>query len=226
MKQDVDRWQSVEEQISKFSLKVERVPAFESRDVLSNELEFVTSGVHAVWKSHMKCMQLLLQSSSTHALILEDDFKILKPKQLFSSLLRSEVRAYDVIQLGWIVPGIDNRIDLVFKQLEHFIFRSTFRLLKTLKVGPKQVSRLRPRAHGNAPKGFIPDNFQPGGHCYMVSRKFASSILKMNDPQFLAVDDLYIALAKMRTLKFIRSKRNLASQRPFQKWQGQRFKIQ
>ena len=115
MDRDVDRWQSVAEQATKFGLNIQRISAIESQNVPTSELSFVTAGVRAVWKSHMKCMQLLLESSSTHALILEDDFQILNPKDLFVSASRSDVRGYDVIQFGWIVPGLDNRADLIFK---------------------------------------------------------------------------------------------------------------
>ena len=57
----------------------------------------------------------------------------------------------------------------------------------------------------------------------MVSRDFASLVLQINEPQFLATDDLYIALAKMRSVRFIRSKKSLARQKPFKKWAGKRF---
>lgn len=223
MDRDVDRWQSVAEQATKFGLRIQRIPAIESQHIPAGELSFVTAGVRAVWKSHMKCMQLLLESSSTHALILEDDFHILKPKDLFLSLSRSDVRAYDVVQLGWVVPGLDNKVELIYKRLESYFFRFIFQFLSRFRPNSNHLIRLRPSAHGRAPRGFIPDNFQPGGHCYMVSRDFASLILQINDPQFLATDDLYIALAKMRSVRFIRSKKNLAGQKPFKKWAGKRF---
>ena len=223
MDRDVDRWQSVAEQATKFGLNIQRIPAIESQNIPTSELSFVTAGVRAVWKSHMKCMQLLLESSSTHALILEDDFQILNPKDLFVSASRSDVRGYDVIQFGWIVPGLDNRADLIFKRIEDFLFRIIYKCLTSFRPKSNHLFRLRPSAHGKAPRGFIPDNFQPGGHCYMVSRDFASLVLQINEPQFLATDDLYIALAKMRSVRFIRSKKSLARQKPFKKWAGKRF---
>lgn len=223
MDKDLERWQSVTEQAIKFGLKIERVPAVESQSIPTSELSFVTSGVRAVWKSHMKCMQLLLESNSTHALILEDDFQILKPRHLFTFASRSDVRAYDVIQFGWIVPGLDNRIQLIYEMIENWLFRLIYKLLCIIRPKSKHLLRLRPSAHGKAPKEFIPDSFQPGGHCYMVSRSFASFVLQINEPQFLATDDLYVALAKMRSTKFIRSKKNIAGQKPFKKWAGKRF---
>jgi len=223
MDEDLDRWQSVAEQAIKFGLIVQRVPAIESKGVPVSELSFVTAGVRAVWKSHMRCMQLLVESNSTHALILEDDFQILKPKQLIASCSRSDVLRYDVIQFGWVVPGMDNRVDMVYKCIEHFFFVCFYKLLTTFTPKSNHLLRLRPSAHGRAPKGFIPDDFQPGGHCYMVSRDFASLVLQINEPQFLATDDVYMALAKMRSVRFIRSKKNFATQKPFKKWAGKRF---
>lgn len=224
MDKDLERWQSVTEQAIKFGLKIERVPAVESQSIPTSELSFVTAGVRAVWKSHLKCMQLLLESSSTHALILEDDFQILKPKHLVAFASRSDVLAYDVIQLGWIVPGLDNRIELIYEKIEDCFFRFIHNLLSIFRPKSQHLMRLRPSTHGKAPREFIPDSFQPGGHCYVVSRTFASLVLQINEPQFLATDDLYIALAKMRSVRFIRSKINIAGQKPFKKWAGKRFK--
>jgi|DEB19_MinimDraft_3_1074340.scaffolds.fasta_scaffold07454_2 hypothetical protein len=223
MEKDFDRWESVQDQAREFSFYVERVAAIEARNVPKVELEFVTAGVRAVWKSHMKCMRLLLESEFSHAVIAEDDFCIEKPKLLFSTLKNKEILEYDVIQLGWITPGLDNRIKRKYADLEHLFFRTLYKVLIRAKPKSSNLGRLRVRSSGKTPKGFIPDDFQPGGQFYLISREFAKAILKLNEPQFLAADDLYIALARMRSLKFIRSTKNLVSQKPFKKWSGSRF---
>lgn len=51
MDRDVDRWQSVAEQATKFGLNIQRISAIESQNIPTSELSFVTAGVRAVWKS-------------------------------------------------------------------------------------------------------------------------------------------------------------------------------
>jgi len=82
---------------------------------------------------------------------------------------------------------------------------------------------LRVSRSGRSPKEYIPDNFLPGGHFYLVSVKFAAAIRGLNNPQFLATDDMYIALAKMRSFLFLRCSKNLVKQKSFPKWEGPRF---
>ena len=223
MDKDLHRWESVQEQAQKYNLPLERVGGIESKDIPKSDIEFVTSGVRAVWMSHMKCVKLFLESSSTHAIVAEDDFFIIEPKNLFSTLRNEDLLAFDVVQLGWVTPGLDNIIRRKYSDIEHLLFRNIHKLLTQTNSKSQILNRLRVRSSGNSPKGFVPDDFQPGGHFYLVSRRFAESILKMNEPQFLATDDLYIALARMRSLKFIRSIKNLVVQKPFEKWSGSRF---
>ena len=195
MDKDLDRWASVQDQAREYDLMLQRVNAVEAKDVLRDELQFVTAGVRAVWKSHMKCMELLLQTKFSHSIIAEDDFHIETSEALFSTLQSQDILSYDVIQLGWVTPGLDNRLKRKYSDFEHAIFRILYKLLLRTKPKSKNLLRLRVRNSGQAPKGFIPDDFQPGGHFYLVSREFAKAILKFNEPQFLATDDLYIALA-------------------------------
>lgn len=223
LEKDLQRWASVQNQAQTYCLDVQRVDAIDSKDIPKKDLEFVTSGVRAVWQSHMKCMEIFLKSNYTHAIIAEDDFSIRAPEVLFSKLNNEKLLTFDVIQLGWITPGFDNRIKRKYSDLEHLAFRVIYWILTQANPKSEILKRLRVQSSGESPNGFVPDDFQPGGHFYMVSRKFAHAIQKMNEPQILATDDLYMALAKMRSLKFIRSKMNFAIQKPFEKWQGSRF---
>ena len=48
MDRDVDRWQSVAEQATKFGLNIQRISAIESQNIQASELSFVTAVVRAV----------------------------------------------------------------------------------------------------------------------------------------------------------------------------------
>ena len=55
---DTQRWNNCEIQAQKFGLELTRVSAISVADLRQNIETFVTSGVRAVWLSHMKCFEL------------------------------------------------------------------------------------------------------------------------------------------------------------------------
>lgn len=220
---EVARWRSICNQAISCGLSLQRVEAVESRFVPKEELEFVTPFVRALWKSHIKCLEQFLKSNYSHAIIAEDDFQIKSSKKLISTLQRSDIVAYDVVQLGWITPGLDNFLKRQYSNFEHWIFRIIYIVISKCRPSSTTLKRLRVKHSGLAPKGFVPDDFQPGTHFYLVSREFALAALKLNNPQFLAADDMYMALARMRSFKFIRVRKCLVSQEPIVKRKERRF---
>lgn len=223
--EEKERWKSVRVQEDRFGLHVIRIPAVQIFDVDESEIKFVTKGVRAVWRSHMNCMKYLCSSKDSHLIIAEDDFDIRNHKLLNRVLSDPDIYKYDVVQLGWVVPGLDTRLSEFYSNVEHTLFRRLFRFIRHFNPESQQLKRLRISRSGKAPDGFIPDNFLPGGQFYLISKSFAQSIQLLNDPQFLATDDMYIALARMRSFKFIRCSRNLVRQKPFPKWGGSRFRL-
>ena len=225
LERDIERWKSVSRQQLEFGLRITRVPAVTIDDVTEDETRYVTKGVRAVWRSHMRCMNYLLSSESSFIVIAEDDFEIRNSKKLSEVLIDSRIYEFDVVQLGWVVPGLRARFSILYTDLEHKVFRIVHHFLRVFFPKSSHLKRLRVQRSGRAPRGFIPDNFLPGGQFYLISKKFALSIQELNDPQFLATDDAYMALAKMRNFSFIRSKDNLVRQKSFPKWAGPRFPI-
>ena len=97
--QEVSRWKNCELQARKFGLEINRVSAVAITDLVQGPESFVSSGVRAVWLSHMKCLDLFLESDSSHALILEDDFQIEDSKRLHSYLESQSILAHDLVTL-------------------------------------------------------------------------------------------------------------------------------
>jgi hypothetical protein len=220
---DVDRWNSVLNESSHGFLQTHRVKAIDAHDLPSPD--FVAPGVHAAWLSHMKAMNAFLESDSDFAIIAEDDFHIKRPSDLLKYIKVLSNLDWDMVQFGFLKPGIDTRIKLFIARVDNVLFN----YLGILSQVPgftnsKFSSRMRVRQSLTTPGDFIIDDCQPGAHFYLVTRSFCQSISTLNDPQFLSIDDFYTALSRMRTFKMLRVKRNLVTQKPFSAWAGPRFK--
>jgi hypothetical protein len=222
--QEDSRWKNCESQARKFGIGINRVSAVSISDLVHKQETFVSNGVRAVWLSHMKCLQLFLETDASHALILEDDFQIEDPKRLHTYLDSDSLFSYDLVQLGFLKPGPDIAIRVAVANLETSLFRFLARIgeLPNLK-GASFRDRLRVKEVREMPRGFTADDFQPGAHCYIISRRLAISVLKLNEPQFLCIDDFFTSLSQMRTFKSIRIRKSIVSQAPFPKWSGERF---
>ena len=222
--QETLRWKNCELQARKFGLEITRVSAVTVTDLPQERESFVSSGVRAVWLSHMKCLELFLATDAPHALILEDDFQIEDWNKLHSHLESQPILAHDLIQFGFLKPGPDIALRVMIANLETALFRFVARLgnLSCFKEASFR-NRLRVKEARDMPRGFTADDFQPGAHCYLISRRLAISVLKLNSPQFLCIDDFYTALSQMRTFKSIRIRKSIVSQAPFPKWSGERF---
>lgn len=221
---ETSRWKNCELQAQKFGLEITRVSAVSITDLPQKEESFVSSGVRAVWLSHMKSLERFLSTDASHALILEDDFQIEDSKKLHSFLASQSVLAHDLVQLGFLEPGPDIALRVKVANFETAFFRFVAKLgnLPYFKEASFR-NRLRVKEAREMPQGFTADDFQPGAHCYLISRRLAISVLKLNSPQFLCIDDFFTALSQMRTFKSIRIRKSIVSQAPFPKWSGERF---
>jgi len=221
---EADRWKSCENQAHSFGLKLTRVPAITPSSLSHLSQDYVAEGVRAVWGSHMQCLRHLLNSNARHILIMEDDFKILNIEKLNSHLRDSRTLGYDLVQFGFLKPGFDTRIKIIIANVES----STFKFIGFLSKFPfsslqNLQKRLRVVEARHLPRGFIAGDFQPGAHCYLISRELAKATLELNNPQFLSIDDFFTAFSQMRSFKFMRVRKSLVAQAPFAKWEGNRF---
>ena len=173
----------------------------------------VTPPVDAIWQSHVKAYKKFLKTDLSFCLILEDDFHISKRELLWETINGVKNFAPDVVQLGWLETGLDIRFQRIYEG-------TTYRLMRVLNwlsrysknLANLTDSRLRSRRTAQTPKNSIPDSFLPGAHGYLISRKFAESVIPLNSPTFLAADDFLMALSKMRSLNFMRMKESLIEQ--------------
>lgn len=223
LERDAARWESVLQETTNSLFHTYRVDAINARDLPDHD--FVSSGVRAAWLSHLKAMKAFLESGEEYALIAEDDFHITNIYELLSCIEILKDLEWDMVQLGFLKPGVDTKIKILLANTEGLIFNFLGKLSQLPRFsGTSFSSRMRVKQSLKIPKGFVVDDCQPGAHFYLVRRKFCHSISTLNSPQFLSIDDFYTALSRMRTFKMLRIKRNLAIQKPFAAWDGPRFK--
>jgi GR25 family glycosyltransferase involved in LPS biosynthesis len=166
--------------------------------------------VLACWKSHIKTYSRLIASDLEYALVLEDDFLIKNPKK-FSSFLESLcMEQFDLLQIGFLLPGMFNRMRWIFEELEKLVFYSLGFISRN--IGLKSLSqRLRIAEARSVSVRFTQSSFLPGTHAYLINRKMALALTSLDSPQFSA-DEFFIALSKMRSFKMVRFWRSLITQ--------------
>jgi len=222
---ETDRWKSVLLEIEKIGITVKRVEAVDMNLLAPDRNPFVTSGVYACWESHRKIYRDFVEAGGDYALIFEDDFFIKYPKVFHSALRDIQASDWDVAQIGFVYPGIRVKLRIILSNLENFLLIAFSRIVNRKPFKSLALAdRMRVREARKARVFWIPDDFQPGTHCYAISRDCAIDVLKMNDPQFLSADDFFMALAKMRIFEMKRYLFPIVGQKKFPKFPGERFK--
>lgn len=196
-----------------FGYKYEFVSAIDGRGKgdLSNGL--VTAPIEAIWQSHCLALARFLAGSSRYCLILEDDF-LIKDRKRFDDLVRKILQEeFDLVQVGWLTTGGDILLLRTYEAILYSLFRALNRISRSShKLTKILEKKLRPARALQVPNFAIPDSFLPGAHAYFVSRNFAEMVLRLNNPTFLATDDFYIALSKMRSSNVFRTRRSFVQQ--------------
>jgi len=208
------------QEAEKIPLEVVRIPAINRNLVNGNK--YVTSGVAAAWQSHMKALRKFYSSGEAYCIIMEDDFGVKALKSLRQFLEGNEFLNYDLVQIGFLLPGIDTRVKKFLANLESLIFKFLGALMGYGFFG-RHSDRMRIQIYRKTRLNLIADDCLPGAHFYIVGREFAASILELNDPQFLSIDDFYTSLSKMRTFRMARVRSSWVTQKPFPAWTGERF---
>lgn len=206
-----DRLEDSKVHLDKLQRDYVPVVAVDSKNISDVE-GLVTAGVEACWESHKKCFQLLVASDEDYAVIFEDDIEIQNAKEINLVIGKAVDLKVDLLQLGFLTPGLQAKLLNSYFLFESTIFRSVGSLASLIPFGKGLTSRLRVKTYSAAPKKFLPDLFFPGTHAYLISKEMAREVLKLNLPQFLSADDFFTALARMRSFRMFRSRSSLATQ--------------
>jgi len=207
-----DRWHQSQIQLENLPSSPERISAVDAE--LSNSLGtgFLSENVAACNYSHRLAWQGLIASEYSFLLVLEDDF-LLKTRIDSSIFSLLEDGNLDLLQIGYITSSLEERVLLEIENLKDtflkfIIFIDKFFHLNLSFVGRKLLLRER------VGLGFatVLNSCGAGTHAYIINRRMAEELLKMNDPMFLSADAFFIALARMRIFRMGRLRRSIVSQ--------------
>lgn len=217
-----DRLATATNQLNKLKLDFQRIQAVDGSGLPSNR--FLTSNVFACWQSHILTFEAFLRSEAKYALILEDDFVILQPSSFDRNMNKWTSLEFDLLQIGFLVPGFYNKFRMVFEEIEKLFFKLLSKIAVITKLHSIS-SRLRVREAGTTPFWMTASSFLPGTHAYLISRSLASAIVTEGASN-LSADEYFIALAKMRSFKIGRLWKSRVGQNGSQPSIQQRFKIE
>lgn len=204
-----DRWESVSKQWVGRTDVLVRIDAVNSTSISSSQTHFLPDPVVANWFSQCKAFREFLSTKDQYALILEDDF-LLSKVDLSDCLDLVKVGRLDFLQLGYLCNSYSDFLFIKLTNFRDFILKVLNRGLKQFKSDFSNRLLIREQADMNFK--VVLNNVGAGSHAYIISRKFAEEMLKINDPVFLAADGLFIAIANLRFLKMGRLRSNRVRQ--------------
>lgn len=198
-----DRLEAARREFLELGLPFTRISAVDAKLMNIHGDSFVKPAVAACWASHLSVFKEMVESNIKCALICEDDidFGRLNVNQLVETMSRLEL---DVLQIGFLHGTIGRKVDLFGRNLLHSILY-VLKILNRLGMSPRRFS--------NSPQieevslrhpWLVPNDFRFGTHCYLISLEAATKILRIGGSQFLAADDFFVALAKMRYFRIHR----------------------
>lgn len=205
-----DRWADVIAQEKALGLKIQKVSAVNIESVIASP--FVTHVIAATWQSHQKAMSEFLASDEEYALIMEDDFVLSKRwRPDFVNL--SKTLEADFLQVGFLITNLVDRVQITVNGIFDTFIKVLYRAAK-LSGSKRNLlgNKLLIREQSGIPFNIVCNDIRPGAHAYIVSRNFAHAVLKINSPEFLSADAVYISMGWMRSFKVLRLRRSVISQ--------------
>jgi GR25 family glycosyltransferase involved in LPS biosynthesis len=208
-----DRWSQVQNQTQGLDLNLIRVQAIDMHENKLSEEIYVPTGVSATWRSHQLAMlKFYMESSDSHALILEDDFLLPSDLKKLYKLLRNSSN-FDFLQLGYLINHPFERLDLLIKNLQDYLLKALAWLApKSRGLQSVLGSRLLIKEQYKVAHNLVLNDIRAGGQAYIVSRQFALASQQMNRPVFLSADGMFMSLGETRTFRMARSRKNLITQ--------------
>lgn len=205
-----DRWADVIAQKKELGLEIQKVSAVNVESVVASP--YVKRVIAATWQSHQKAMHEFLASDEEYALIMEDDF-LLSSRWRFEIVNLSKTLGADFLQVGFLITNIVDRIQITLNGIFDFFIKILYKAAKLSGLmGNFLGNRLLIREQSGIPFNIVCNDIRPGAHAYIVSRNFAQAVLKINSPEFLSADAVYMSMGWMRSFKILRLRRSVISQ--------------
>ena len=220
-----DRWHDVECQRSSIGVSIIRVEAVDQDLEELSDLSFATKGVAATWLSHQKAAAEFLKTDAEYAMILEDDFLLLRKFKVPSIELLTNLRA-DFVQLGYLRVTPWESLDVTISNIRDRVLRVIQWITKSRWGSTnKYQKRLLIQERVGVPPDLVPVDIRPGGHCYVISRRMGQAMQELNNPIIFSADELFVSISKMRAFRMFRMRKSLASQSDSLTSVNSRFKL-
>lgn len=213
LKDRTDRWGSVVAQRHRIPFTLIRVEAVNSGTIESSHNSLLPPPVIANWKSQCLVYESFLESDDEYAFVFEDDF-VLRKVKLEKCLNLVKSCNMDFLQLGYLNNSVDDLINAKISNFKDLLFKALLLIFKLPFVPSSKffASKLLIREQEKIHYSIVLNEVRAGTHAYIVSRRFAETMLSINKPIFLAADGLFIAIAGLRFLKMGRLRRNMVRQ--------------
>jgi GR25 family glycosyltransferase involved in LPS biosynthesis len=196
---------------AEYGREVQRISAVTPKNTDLSQAIYVSQSVAACWESHLKLLRLFLQSDNDFAFVQEDD-SILKKFESSHYVDFMKKNSIDFLQVGFLYGTIGRKIEILGKNLLHIsllIVKVIFsRLQPSSNINKKVLVREIFTNHAN----LVPADVRAGTHAYLISRHFAEHVIRMNKPIFLAADDYFMAMSRMRSFAMYRLFKSKARQ--------------
>jgi GR25 family glycosyltransferase involved in LPS biosynthesis len=221
-----DRWHDVECQRSSLGVSIIRVEAVDQDLKELSDLTFAAKGVAATWLSHQKAAAEFLKTDSQFAMILEDDFLLLRKFKVPSLELLANLEA-DFVQLGYLRVTPWENFDVTISNIRDRVLRVINWITKSRWGSMSKLQkRLLIQERVGVPTDLVPVDIRPGGHCYVISRRMGEAMQELNNPIIFSADELFVSISKMRAFRMFRMRKSLVRQSNSVTSVSSRFKIQ
>jgi GR25 family glycosyltransferase involved in LPS biosynthesis len=209
----VDRRKSISSHLENLRIPFRFFKAIEPNELAESSQIYLSKIAECVWNSHLGCLRIA-SATSYPTLIIEDDAII---KIGNSSILKyvelMNLHNLDFIQIGYLNLNVLEAFSIKLRNAYNFMIKYSVAQSFLEMFGFKEIGRARTQVwRSELPGQFVVNDIRYGAHCYLVSPKFALSVLSLNSPPFLAADDFFVALSKMKTFRMIRLTKSLSSQ--------------
>ena len=198
-----DRLANIDAQRDKVPFKLERFSAVTPTNLACEDSRFVSPAVAACWNSHVSLFNRIFEDGVDIALVFEDDFDLgsIDLRDCVEFMISNDV---DILQLGFLRGTIGRQIDLWSRNFLHLVLFALMRLYKLVPalLRIREIQLLSEMRFDRIK--YVPHDFRFGTHAYIITSKAAKEIRNLNNPQFLAADDFFVALSKMKSFNMAR----------------------
>ena len=196
---NMERRQAISEMLSVSGIQFKIVPAVTPETVTELNLGNMNPTAVAVWQSHRNCIKESSENDA-YTLILEDDAVIDFDNAFLTETIRiMHKNEIDFLQIGYLGINVVQSSSILIRNIYNFFVRKGLFAQLFLRFGLAEVKRAKEKTWLKPiPRNYILNDIRFGAHCYVVSPSFSAQMLNFNNPPFLATDDFYVSLSKMK----------------------------